>query len=69
MEFFVLKHVHLPIRVVVTKNDELEINTADFPGLSEKSINTGVKKSAFAHPKVWKKNKYEVVVENLDATP
>ena len=65
LEFFILKDIHLPSRVVVTKNDGLEINTADFPGLSEKSINTGVKKKDFAHPKVWKKDKYEVVVEKL----
>ncbi len=65
LEFFILKDIHLPSRVVVTKNDGLEINTADFPGLSEKSINTGVKKKDFAHPKVWKKDRYEVVVEKL----
>ena len=63
LEFFVLKDVHLPSRVVVTKGDGLEISTADFPDLSAKSINAGVTKKDFARPKTWKK--YEVVVEKL----
>ena len=71
LEFFVLKDVHLPGRVIVTKNDGLELNTADFSDLSEKSINTGVGDKAFAHPAAWKK--YDVVVEELakddDRTP
>ena len=63
LEFFVLKDVHLPSRVVVTKGDGLEISTADFPDLSAKSINAGVTKKDFARPNMWKK--YEVVVERL----
>ncbi|MGB2988027.1 MAG: hypothetical protein WBE26_19335 [Phycisphaerae bacterium] len=63
LEFFVLRDVHLPSRVVVTKGDGLEISTADFPDLSAKSINAGVTKKDFARPKTWKK--YEVVVEKL----
>ena len=63
LEFFILRDVHLPGRIVVTKNDGLEVNTADFPDLTEKSINTGVGKKAFTHPKAW--SKYELVVERL----
>lgn len=63
LEFFVHKDVHLPSRVVVTKDDALVINTADFPDLSTKSINAGVLKKDFAKPKAWRG--YEQVVEEL----
>ncbi len=63
LEFFILKDVHLPSRVVVTKDEALVVNTADFPDLSAKSINAGVKKSDFAAPKAWKA--YDLVVEEL----
>jgi len=63
LEFFVLTDLHLPGRIIVTKNGGLEINTADFPDLSAKVINTGVKKKAFARPAAWKK--YKEVVEEL----
>lgn len=63
LEFFVLKDVHLPGRVVVTRNDGLETSWADFPDLSAKSINTGVTKKDFEPPKAWRD--YEVVVEPL----
>ncbi|MFQ5413102.1 MAG: hypothetical protein ACE5E6_01455 [Phycisphaerae bacterium] len=53
VEFFILRDVHLPVRVVVTKNG-FETNTADFPDLSAKSINTGVRASDFAQPRAWR---------------
>ena len=53
--------LHLPTRVVVTKNDGLEIIRADFPGLTERSINAGVRKKDFARPAAWKK--YTEVIE------
>ncbi len=62
LEFFVRKDIHLPSRVVVTKNDGLEISTADFLDLSSSSINTGVTKKDFARPAAWKK--YKQVVED-----
>ena len=63
LEFFVRRDVHLPSRIVVTKNDGLEINTAEFQDLSEGSINTGVTKKEFQRPSAWKK--YKEVVEPL----
>lgn len=64
LEFFVHRDIHLPSRIVVTKNQGLEINTADFPDLSEQSINAGLTRKAFAPPAAWKK--YKEVVETLD---
>jgi len=61
LEFFIRKDIHLPSRVIVTKNDGLEIITADFPDLSAESINAGVRKRDFAKPSAWRK--YQVVVE------
>jgi hypothetical protein len=63
LEFFVRKDIHLPSRVVVTKNEGLEINTVDFPDLSAGSINAGVKKKDFRKPAAW--SKYKEVVEEL----
>lgn len=65
LEFFVLKDLHLPSRIVVTKNDGLEIETADFPELSSSSINAGVQDKDLVHPSDWKK--YKVVTEELGA--
>ncbi|MEK7756910.1 MAG: hypothetical protein AAB385_06830 [Planctomycetota bacterium] len=70
LDLFVHRDIHLPSRIVVTKNDGLEINTADFPDLSEKSINAGVKPKDFEKPAAWKK--FKEVVEELvpaDAAP
>ena len=66
LEFFVHKSVHLPSRIVVTANDGLEISTADFPDLTDKSINTGVTKKDFSRPKAWRS--YEQIVEKLVPT-
>lgn len=63
LNLFVHRDIHLPSRIVVTKNDGLEINTADFPDLSEKSINAGVKPKDFEKPAAWKK--FKEVVEEL----
>jgi len=65
LELFVLKDLHLPSRIVVTKSDGLEVNTADFPDLSAKSINVGLTQTAFAKPEVWDKQNYTEVVETL----
>ena len=65
LELFVLRDLHLPSRIVVTRNGGLEINTADFPDLSSKSINAGLKKKDFKPPAIWKRDNYEVVVERL----
>ena len=63
LEFFIRRDIHLPGRVVVTKNDGLEISTAEFPDLAESSINTGVSTKEFKKPSAWRK--YEEVVERL----
>ncbi|MCH7592011.1 MAG: hypothetical protein IH989_04415 [Planctomycetes bacterium] len=65
LELFVSRDVHLPSRIVVTRNDGLEVNTADFPDLSNASINVGLSDKDFAKPKAWRK--YEEVVEKLPA--
>lgn len=66
LDLFVHRDIHLPSRIVVTKNDGLEVNTADFPDLSEKSINAGVKPKDFERPAAWKK--FKEVVEELVPT-
>ncbi len=63
LELFVSRDMHLPSRIVVTRNDGLEVNTADFPDLSSASINVGLTAKDFAKPKEWRK--YEEVVEAL----
>jgi len=65
LEFFVHRDLHLPMRIIVTKNDGLEVNTADFPDLRDDSLNTGVKEKDFQRPGAWKK--YKEVVEPLDS--
>ena len=67
LEFYVRRDIHLPSRVVVTRNEGYEINQADFPDLSDESINAGVKQEDFARPKAWKK--YKEVVEALPPKP
>ncbi len=63
LELFVGRDVHLPSRIVVTRNDGLEVNTTDFPDLSSASINVGLTAKDFVKPKAWRK--YEEVVEPL----
>jgi len=64
LEFFVREDLNLPVRVVATRNSGLEVITADFPNLSEKSINTGLTKKHFSQPREWKG--YELTVEPLE---
>ena len=66
LELFILRDVHLPSRIVVTKNNGDEISTANFPDLSQKSINTGVSKRDFAKPRAWKN--YRLVVDDVVPT-
>lgn len=63
LEFFVSREVHLPVRVIATKNDGLEVLRADFPDLNNSSINAGVGKKDFTRPRAWKK--YKEVIEPL----
>jgi hypothetical protein len=63
LDFFVRRGLNLPVKIVVSKNDGQEVNTADFPDLTEKSINSGVSKDDFARPAAWAK--YSEVVEEL----
>ncbi|MBI4716836.1 MAG: hypothetical protein HY763_03450 [Planctomycetes bacterium] len=63
LEFFVRRDINLPGRVVATKSGGLEINTADFPDLSPKSLNAGVSKKDLSRPAAWKG--YKEVVEPL----
>lgn len=65
LEFFVLRDIDLPGRIIATKNDGTEIVTADFPDLSTRSINAGVTEKDFVKPPVWEKEKYEFVEEPL----
>lgn len=53
LDMFVHRQVHLPIRIVVVKNDGYETQTANFPDLSIESINTGLSKADFKKPKAW----------------
>jgi hypothetical protein len=66
LELFVLRDLHLPARVVVTKNKGYEVHTADFPDLSAESINRGIDGKAFAPPAAWKNDGYKFVVERLE---
>lgn len=63
LDLFIDRSLHLPKRIVVTKNNGMEISTAEFPDLSEKSINTGVNDDDFNKPRAW--SKYKEVVEEL----
>lgn len=63
LELFVSRDVHLPSRIVVTRNDGLEVNTTDFPDLSSASINVGLTAKDFIRPKAWRK--FEEVIERL----
>ena len=63
LDLYVHRSVHLPTRIVVTKNDGYEISTADFPDLSHSSLNTGLRAKDLGRPAAWKK--YKEVVEEL----
>ncbi len=63
LELFVHRELRLPTRIVVTKNNGMEVSTADFPDLSESSVNTGLKLGDFERPSAW--SKYKEVIEEL----
>lgn len=63
LDLFVHRTLRLPKKIIVTKSNGMEVTTADFPELSEKSINTGVEKKDFDKPKAWEK--YKDVVEEI----
>ena len=65
LDFYILRDLHLPRKVVMTKSKGYEVVTAEFPDLSAASINTRVKRSDFKEPRAWQK--YERVVERLEA--
>ena len=63
LDLYVHRTLNLPKRITVTKKNGMEINTAEFPDLSEKSINTGLSRGDFEKPEAWAK--YKDVVEDL----
>ena len=67
IDYYVRKDLHLPSRIVVTRNEGNEIVTVDFLDLSETSFNTGMSGKDFEQPKAWRN--YAVVEELLDAPP
>ena len=64
LEFYVLRDLHLPRRIVITRNSGYEIITAEFPDLTEASLNQGLGKDTFTPPKEWKQ--YETIVEPIE---
>ncbi len=54
VQFFVSKKLRLPVRIVMTANPPNKEMTADFPDLSEESINNGLPDSAFELPRETK---------------
>ena len=63
LDLYVHRKLNLPTRIIVTKNNGMEVSTAEFPDLSEKSINTGVDRKDFEKPSAWAK--YKDVVEEI----
>jgi hypothetical protein len=66
LDLYIDRTLHLPKRIVVTRNNGMEISTAEFPDLSEKSINIGIEDDDFTPPRAWLK--YKEVVEDLVPT-
>lgn len=62
IEFFVHRDLHLPTRIEVSKNDGFEGITADFPELTERSLNSGLTLKDFEPPRAWRE-KFKWVVE------
>ncbi len=50
IEFFISRDLYLPVRIVMTTNPPDKVITADFPDLSEDSINTRLEDSSFKLP-------------------
>lgn len=63
LDLYIDRKLSLPKRIVVTKNNGMEISTADFPDLSEKSINNGLDDDDFKQPRAW--SKYKEVIEDI----
>ncbi len=63
LDLYVHRTLNLPKRIIVTKNNGMEISTAEFPDLSETSLNTGVDRKDFEKPAAWAK--YKDVVEDI----
>ncbi len=55
LEFYVSRKLHLPIKIISVDRGGNKISTAVFPDLSEKSLNSGLKDSAFDHPREARK--------------
>ena len=51
------------MRIVVTRNEGLEINTAEFPDLAPSALNVGLRADDFQLPRECRR--YKVVVEAL----
>lgn len=62
LEFFVERDLHLPVKIVSVQRGGNQINTAVFPDLTAKSINTGLSDSEFEQPPEARKWK-EVLAE------
>ena len=60
LEFFIRRDMHMPAKIIATKNDGYEVNIAEFPDLAPKSINAGVKDRDFVKPSAWSGYKEEV---------
>lgn len=60
LEFFIRRDMHMPAKIIATKNDGYEVNIAEFPDLTPKSINAGVKDLDFVKPSAWSGYKEEV---------
>ncbi len=67
LEFHVGRAAHLPTRIKAVSADGYKVTTADFPDLSEKSVNPNLKDADFAEPGQWKK--YKRTQEKLEDGP
>ena len=54
LDFYILKDLHLPNRIVATEKLASKLIVSDFPDLSAKSINPGVDKKRFEPLQEWK---------------
>jgi hypothetical protein len=60
LEFLVNRQLHLATRIIAVKNEGFETITADFPGLSNESLNKGLDPGDFRPPGEWKPYKWVV---------
>ncbi len=66
LEFYILKDIHLPRKIVATLPGGYEITTAVFPDLARASIDAKLEREDFAEPAEWKKEKYTRDVEPFE---